>query len=58
MGMGYNERTNTQGVYPISKTSYYIKVADFPIFENRNRPRAESIIQQLTKELLQLLTVK
>ena len=52
IGYGYNERTKKSGVYPISKTKYYIKIADYPIFQNRNRSRAESIIQNLTKELI------
>ena len=58
MGNGYNERTETEGVYPISKTKYYIKVADFPIYQNNNRSRAEHIIQMLTQELFQISTIK
>ena len=51
IGNGYNERTSKQGVYPISKTKYYIKVADFPIYQNKNRSRAEIIVQMLIQEL-------
>ena len=58
MGNGYNERTEKTGVYPISKTKYYIKVADFPIYQNIKKSRAETIIQTLTRELFHKSTVK